>query len=574
MKKKTIAGIVAVLILIAAAGICFWLLGHKKADTPDYSDKSNWAYYAIGEDKQADLFLICPTVDMNDEFNMSMDDEKTKESFTGALNMERGIYEESTRMYAPFYRQAAMKVYDLDEKGREPYLESAYKDVSAAFSYYLNNENKGRPIILAGFSQGADMCYRLLEEYFDDEKLYEQLVAVYAPGWACTDELVSKYPQIKPASGEFDTGVVISFDCEAKDVEDTMIHPAGSRAYSINPLNWKTDGTIADKTLNIGACFTSYSGKIKREEAALCGCYIDEKRGVLKVTDVDAADYPPIVPGLPEGAYHIYDYQFFFRNLEQNVNRRLAAYQRRNILEEIRKRGVLKVGTAGDYQPMSYLDPETKKYVGFDAMLAEDLAEKLGVELEYVETSWPTLMEDTKDGRFDLAICGITVTDARKEQALMSEGYLENGKTVLCRIEDAGRYTSLEAINHPEVRVMENPGGLNEKFARENLPDATLIIHDVNQEIPGLVASGKADVMITEIMEAGYYVGQDARLAAPLIYEPFTRGQLGVLMPKGSDELLAFVNDFLAEEKQSGRIDDLANEYIYKYIQDEYDEAA
>ena len=56
---------------------------------------------------------------------------------------------------------------------------------------------------------------------------------------------------------------------------------------------------------------------------------------------------------------------------------------------------------------------------------------------------------------------------------------------------------------------MENPGGLNEKFARENLPDATLIIHDVNQEIPGLIASGEADVMITEIMEAGYYVGQD-----------------------------------------------------------------
>ena len=50
----------------------------------------------------------------------------------------------------------------------------------------------------------------------------------------------------------------------------------------------------------------------------------------------------------------------------------------------------------------------------------------------------------------------------------------------------------------------------------ENLPDATLIIHDINQEIPGLVASGEADVMITEIMEAGYYVGQDSRLAAPL----------------------------------------------------------
>ena len=233
-------------------------------------------------------------------------------------------------------------------------------------------------------------------------------------------------------------------------------------------------------------------------------------------------------------------------------------------LDTIRARGVLRVGTAGDYQPMSYLDPASGQYVGFDAELAEDLAAYLGVELEYVETSWPTLMEDTLAGNFDLAICGITITEARQEQALMSIGYLGNGKTVLCRAEDADRYTSLEAINRPEVRVMENPGGLNEKFARENLPNATLIIHDVNQEIPGLVAAGEADVMITEIMEAGYYVGQDSRLAAPLIFDPFTRGQLGVLMPKGSEDLLALVNAFLTEELESGRIDELAEEYIYR----------
>ena len=244
------------------------------------------------------------------------------------------------------------------------------------------------------------------------------------------------------------------------------------------------------------------------------------------------------------------------------------------VLDSIKKNGVIRVGTAGDYQPMSYLDPETDTYVGFDAELAEDLADAIGVEIEYVKTSWPTLMDDTLAGKFDLAICGITITDARKEKALMSEGYLGNGKTVLCRAEDADKYISLEVINHPEVRVMENPGGLNEKFARENLPDATLIIHDVNQEIPGLVASGEADVMITEIMEAGFYVGQDSRLAAPLIYEPFTNGQLGVLMPNGSEDLLDYVNEFLEKEKANGRIDELSEKYIYRFIAEEKDEAA
>ena len=238
----------------------------------------------------------------------------------------------------------------------------------------------------------------------------------------------------------------------------------------------------------------------------------------------------------------------------------------RGKVEEIKQKGVIRIGSTGDYRPMSYLNAETETYEGFDVELANDLSEKLGVKIEYVPTTWPTLMEDTLDGKFDLAVCGITVTDARKEQALMSNGYLGNGKTILIRAEDIDKYKSLEDINRPEVRVMENPGGLNEKFARENLPDAQLIIHEENAEIPGLIAEGEADVMITEIMEAGFYVGQDKRLAAPLIYEPFTNGQLGFLMPKGSDDLLEYVNGFLDEEKESGRIDELADQYIYSCI--------
>lgn len=252
----------------------------------------------------------------------------------------------------------------------------------------------------------------------------------------------------------------------------------------------------------------------------------------------------------------------------------LAETPESDILTEIRERGVLRVGTAGDYQPMSYLDPETGTYIGFDAELAEDLAAALGVTVEYVKTSWPTLMEDTLAGQFDLAVCGITITEARKEQALMSDGYLVNGKTILCRAEDAEKYRSLEAVNKPEVRVMENPGGLNEKFARENLPEATLIIHDVNQEIPGLVASGEADVMITEIMEAGFYVRKDPRLAAPLIHEPFTNGELGFLMQKGNEPLLKFVNAFLVQEKESGRLDELAEKYIYGNPEEQSENAA
>ena len=539
----------------------------------DYGDPANWAYFEADEEHEVDVFLICPTVDTKSETNAFDLNEKLKGRFIRALDQERGIYEETGRLFSPYYRQMSINAYTLPEAEMAQAREVAYADVSAAFHWYLDHENNGRGIILAGFSQGGEMCLELLKEYYGGESaeaqtLREKLIAVYSIGWTVTEEMTEAYPQIVPANGETDLGCVISFDCEDGRVAETIVIPAGVKALSINPLNWKTDGTVADKSLNHGAVFEAGGEPIP----ALCGAYIGE-RGELIVTDVTAADYPPGLDIFPEGAYHLYDCMFFFTNLKENVAARAAAWMARQseggVLEEIRARGVLRVGTAGDYQPMSYLDPETGRYVGFDAELAEDLAAALGVELEYVPSSWPTLMADTLAGSFDLAICGITVTEARQEQALMSVGYLENGKTVLCRAEDADKYTSLEAINRPEVRVMENPGGLNEKFARDNLPDATLIIHDVNQEIPGLIAAGEADVMITEIMEAGYYVGQDSRLAAPLIYEPFTQGQLGVLMPKGSEDLLAWVNAFLKEEKASGRINELAEAYIYRYIQAE-----
>ncbi len=232
-----------------------------------------------------------------------------------------------------------------------------------------------------------------------------------------------------------------------------------------------------------------------------------------------------------------------------------TATQPPDALAAVRARGVLRVGTTGDYRPMSCREPATGKYWGFDAALAENLARDLGVKLEYVPTTWPTLMRDTLDRKFDLALCGITITPVRKKLALMSDGYLENGKTVLCRAGDAKKYTSLDAINRPEVRVMENPGGLNEKFARENLPRAVLIIHPVNEEIPGLIAEGRADVMITEIVEASYYVSRDRRLAAPLQDAPFTHGQIGALLPPGSESLLDHVNDFIRRERKSGHLE-------------------
>ena len=237
---------------------------------------------------------------------------------------------------------------------------------------------------------------------------------------------------------------------------------------------------------------------------------------------------------------------------------------------EIVERGTLLVGTTGDYRPLSFRE-EDGTYWGFGIEVAKEIAKALGVEVAFVKTSWPTLTADVlaEPQTFDLAIGGITITDTRKETMLMSEGYLANGKTILCRASEADKYKSLTDINKPEVRVMVNPGGLNEKFANENLTNANIIVHQKNEEIPALIAEGEADVMITEITEAPYYVQTDSRLAAPLLDKPFTHGEIGVLMQKGQEDLLRFVNALIADMKTDSTLFFLHQRYGLVYGYDE-----
>ena len=117
-------------------------------------------------------------------------------------------------------------------------------------------------------------------------------------------------------------------------------------------------------------------------------------------------------------------------------------------LEEIAERGTIRIGTTGDYRPMSYLNPETGEYEGIDAELSQIIAKSLGVEIEYVPTSWPTLTEDTLADKFDFALCGISRNFTRARVMAMSDGYGvgyfgwgENAASVksYVEIEDGGR---------------------------------------------------------------------------------------------------------------------------------------
>lgn len=316
--------LIKIMLLLVLAAFC----SLASAQEPDYADTGSWAYWRVGENKPADLFIVCPTVDLGagGNKNMSLTDNEAKKNFYGALNMERGIYEQHCRMYAPYYRQAVLADYDLPANEAEPYFNLAYKDVRAAFVYYMQHENNGRPFVLAGFSQGAEMCLRLLKEFGNENFVKNNMVACYAIGWRFTPQEAKQYPYIRQAQSADDLGTVIMFNSEAPEVTSSLMVPHGEKSFCINPLNWRTDGTMADKALNSGACFTDYSGSIKREVPQLTGCCIDTERGVLKVTDIDKKQYPPVLSIFTDGIYHLYDYQFFYRNLQQNVGLRINTF--------------------------------------------------------------------------------------------------------------------------------------------------------------------------------------------------------------------------------------------------------
>ena len=301
----------------------------------DYSDASSWAYFREGESKPADLFIVCPTVDTRSYANAEDLNEKLKQRFVGALEDERGIYSDTCRLYSPYYRQMSINAYTLPESEFKAATANAYLDVSAAFKHYLDNENDGRPIVLAGFSQGAQMCIELLKEYFgatpEGRALGARLVAVYAIGWRITDEDIAAYPQIVPARGEADTGSVICYECEDGSVTGSIIIPEGVRTHSINPLNWKTDGTKADRSLNMGAVFSPGAEPV----VGYCGAYIDTVRGSLVVPDVSAEEHPKVLDVFPDGCFHLYDNMFFYTNLKQNVALRTRAYLEANGSSEL-----------------------------------------------------------------------------------------------------------------------------------------------------------------------------------------------------------------------------------------------
>ena len=233
----------------------------------DYSQKVNW--YQIPEvTKEFDTFYVYAT-----EYIMTsmaegapeyadMENAEMLEGAAAEYMLHATAYADSTNVFMPYYRQVGLRyagvVWKRDGIFDAAIADMPYGDIVAALDYYFEHYNNGRPFIIAGHSQGSAIIKMVLKKYFvEHPDYYKRMIAAYPIGYAFTKDEFKTYPHMKFATGECDTGVIITWNTEGpknREVNaDTCVLQPGS--MSINPLNWKLDDTYAPASMNLGSLF-------------------------------------------------------------------------------------------------------------------------------------------------------------------------------------------------------------------------------------------------------------------------------------------------------------------------------
>ncbi|MCB2407156.1 DUF3089 domain-containing protein [Hymenobacter lucidus] len=310
---------------------------YRPATIPDYAQPDNWAALPTRRDSAdlvplgsglrdeqktalADVFYVHPTTFYKREsWNADLADERLNR-FTdnSTIRKQATVFNAAAHIYAPRYRQATLYSF-FDEKstnGKEA-LELAYSDVKAAFQYYLAHYNQGRPIIIAGHSQGTFHATRLLHEFIDNNpKLRKQLVVAYLIGFKVkTDE----YQTLRPCEDSTQTGCYVGWNSVAWGNE----YPPFAGGVATNPLTWTRDTAAAPSHLNKGGVPLSFN----RIDTAVVDAKVHN--GLVWMHAPQPTGYPRfLLPGRPElrHSFHIADYALFYLNLRRNAVTRVQAY--------------------------------------------------------------------------------------------------------------------------------------------------------------------------------------------------------------------------------------------------------
>ncbi|MBN3570960.1 transporter substrate-binding domain-containing protein [Burkholderia cenocepacia] len=229
-------------------------------------------------------------------------------------------------------------------------------------------------------------------------------------------------------------------------------------------------------------------------------------------------------------------------------------------LDDVLARGALRVCTTGDYKPYSYYRADGR-FEGIDIDMAESLAKSLGVKTDYVKTSWSNLTNDFV-AKCDIAVGGVSTTLERQKRVFFTQPYVVDGKTPIVRCADADKYQTVAQIDRPETRVIVNPGGTNERFAKQFFTHANLTVFPDNVTIFRQILAGKADVMVTDASETLLQQKLNPGLCSVHPDKPFQFGEKAYMVPRGDVAFQQYVDQWLHLALSTGEYRAISDKWL------------
>jgi hypothetical protein len=329
----------------------------QAAPTPNYSERVNWAALPFEADpsdlvpagvdghsgaRTVDTFFIHPTGFLSAASWTSSMDEKsaTEENTQWMMANQASVYNGCCNVYAPRYREANIFAYFGDEQVRDEVLAFAYRDVLAAFEYFLEHYSADRPFIIASHSQGTHHALRLLREEIDGSPLRTRMVAAYLIGGAIipvSPEWFASMSDIAPCESADDLNCVVHWDTMPEGA-DPMERAAES--LCTNPLTWRVDEELALAELNEGAVVPegTYNTAFGSQDDAPTQQNFEAldapqpgqtwaqcRDGSLFARDQTGTGFAAM--GSDEmGTYHGLDYALFYMNIRNNAQLRVDTF--------------------------------------------------------------------------------------------------------------------------------------------------------------------------------------------------------------------------------------------------------
>jgi hypothetical protein len=278
----------------------------------------------------AATFFVAPTAFFGtDAWNSPLDDPRARDFLDRMVTAQASPFNGVSAVWAPRYRQATFGTFLKDQPDAGRALDLAYSDVRRAFAAFVAAQPPDRPLILAGHSQGARHLLRLVADDVRGTPLAARVIAVYAVGWPVVPAADLEAMGMPACTRRQQAGCVLSWQSFADDAPRDRVlaqlaavrtldgMPIGSRpTLCVNPLAGGTTDIAVPAAANPGSL------KDKAIIARLVGARCDPS-GLLLLAP-PPVDIGPFV--LPDGNFHVYDYNLFWVSVRADVEARAMAH--------------------------------------------------------------------------------------------------------------------------------------------------------------------------------------------------------------------------------------------------------